>query len=67
MLSNKQIDEDENTQTEPTPPIECDHEWEVVNDSFDHEYGCEVIVFERCVLCGVERSHDPPTFDDDVI
>lgn len=31
--------------------MECDHEWEVVDDSFDHEYGCERIVFERCRLC----------------
>lgn len=51
----------------PTPSVECDHEWEVIDNSFDHEYGCEVIVFERCQLCDAERSHDPPVFDDDVI
>lgn len=45
----------------------CDHEWEVVDDSFDHEYGCEQIVFLRCELCGAETEYDPPTFDDDVI
>lgn len=51
----------------PTSSVECDHEWEVIDDSFDHEYGCEVIVFERCEFCGAERSHEPMTFDDDVI
>lgn len=67
MPSNEQIDEDKNTQTEPIPSVECDHEWEVIDDSFDHEYGCEVIVFERCQLCSAERDHEPMTFDDDVI
>lgn len=47
--------------------MECDHDWEVVDESFDHEYGCERIVFERCRLCDAEQEHDPPTFDDDVI
>lgn len=47
--------------------MECDHDWEVVDDSFDHEYGCERIVFERCRLCDAEQEYDPPTFDDDVI
>ncbi len=67
MPSNKQIDGDDNQQEEPIPSVECEHEWEVIDDSFDHEYGCEVIVFERCEFCGTERSHEPMTFDDDVI
>lgn len=46
---------------------ECDHEWEVVDDSFDHEYGTEKIVFERCVLCDAEQEHECKSFDDDVI
>ncbi len=45
----------------------CDHEWEVVDDSFDHEHGREVIVFRRCLLCDEESEYDPPQFDDDVI
>lgn len=36
-------------------PEPCDHEWECVDDSFDHENGCEQIVFQRCELCGEER------------
>lgn len=46
---------------------ECDHEWEVIDDSFDHALGCEQIVFQRCAVCGKEREYDPPRFDDDVI
>jgi len=46
---------------------ECDHEWSVVNESFDHEYGTEIIVFERCDNCDAIREHDPPRFEDDVI
>jgi len=49
------------------PVDECDHDWEVIDDSFDHEFGREVIVFERCQKCDAEREYDPPTFDDDVI
>ena len=46
---------------------ECDHDWEVIDDSFDHEFGCERIVFQRCSICDEEREYDPPRFDDDVI
>jgi len=45
----------------------CEHEWGVVDDSFDHEYGTEKIVFERCQKCDAEQKHEPPTFDDDVL
>lgn len=46
---------------------DCDHEWEVIDDSFDHEYGTEQIVFQRCVLCDAEQDYEPITFDDDAI
>jgi hypothetical protein len=45
----------------------CDHEWEVIDQSFDHEYGREVIVFRQCLTCGEEADYDPPRFDDDVL
>lgn len=63
----KSTNESNGNREEPMPSVECDHEWEVVNDSFDHEYGCEVIVFERCQLCDAERDHEPMKFDDDVM
>lgn len=44
-----------------------DHEWEVIDESFDHEYGTEKIVFERCSVCDAERMYEPQRFDDDVI
>ena len=46
---------------------ECDHEWEVIDYSFDHEYGTEKIVFERCLLCDEERDYEHRYFDDDVL
>jgi hypothetical protein len=46
---------------------QCDHELEVCNESFDHEYGCEQIWIERCFKCDEERPHEPQQFDDDVI
>lgn len=54
-------------QTVDLPEWECEHEWEFVDDSFDHEYGCERIFYERCLNCLAEREHDPPTFGDEVI
>ena len=47
----------------------CDHEWEEVDDSFDHEYGTEQIHFRRCVKCGeeteVDRHDDGPVQGED--
>lgn len=34
---------------------DCDHEWEVRDDSFDHEFGTEVIIYEKCVKCELTR------------
>ncbi len=45
----------------------CDHEWEVIDQSFDHDYGREVIVFRQCLFCDEEAVYDPPQFDDDVL
>lgn len=50
-----------------TTAVECEHDWEVVDDSFDHEFGTQKIVFERCLKCDAEQDHEPRTFDDDVI
>ena len=37
---------------------DCDHEWKLIDDSFDHEYGTEQIVFYRCQLCDAEHEYD---------
>lgn len=34
----------------------CDHDWEEVDDSFDHEYGTEQIHYRRCLKCGLEAE-----------
>lgn len=53
------------TNENPTPP--CDHLWEHVDASFDHEFGTEQIHYEECSLCGEQRPCQPSTFelDDD--
>ena len=30
----------------------CEHEWEFEDDSFDHEFGTEVIQYYVCIHCG---------------
>lgn len=45
-------------------PEECDHDYELVDDSFDHEFGTEQIVYRRCKTCGHEAEADPPSADD---
>lgn len=46
-------------------------EWEMCDESFDHEFGTEQIHYEECRLCGATRalepdwtSYDPPDLDD---
>lgn len=34
----------------------CDHNWELVDDSFSHELGAEVIRYYRCTKCEEEMS-----------
>jgi hypothetical protein len=36
----------------------CEHAWEAQDDSFSHEFGTEVVVFECCELCGETRDYD---------
>jgi len=35
-----------------------DHDWELIDDSFDHDYGVEFIQYERCFACGKMRDCD---------
>lgn len=35
---------------------ECNHDWEFCDDSFDHEFGTEVVRYDRCDKCGKTRS-----------
>ena len=42
----------------------CDHEWEFVDDSFDHEFGREVIRYWECEICG-KRTYTCPFEDEE--
>jgi hypothetical protein len=33
----------------------CDHDWHFEDDSFDHEYGTEVIRYFLCEKCGATK------------
>lgn len=45
---------------------ECDHDWETVDDSFDHEFGTETILYRKCSKCDKESEfdYDPPFYED---
>ncbi len=47
----------------------CDHDWEWVDDSFDHEYGVEQCGHWECQNCDSTNDSPAPTYDqdDDVI
>lgn len=36
----------------------CDHDLEIVDDSFDHEYGCQQQYYYRCILCDATHEED---------
>jgi len=39
---------------------ECEHDWETIDDSFDHAHGTEVALpFQRCAECGEKRDAAP--------
>ena len=40
------------------PPM-CDHEWEFIDESFDHEFGREPLHTWECQSCG-ETTHKCP-------
>lgn len=36
----------------------CDHEWKTHDDSFDHEFGTEKIVYDECEHCELRRPYE---------
>ncbi len=44
---------------------DCDHEFEFVDESFDHEFGTEVVHYMQCQKCGFVRDIEPGEFDYD--
>jgi len=51
--------------------MNCDHDYEWIDDSFDHEFGTEVCGFWECLGCGhVDENRPYPEYEpfvDDVI
>lgn len=45
----------------------CDHDWELIDESYDHEYGTETIIYYRCLLCNAEKDYEYERFEDDVL
>lgn len=37
---------------------EFDHDLECVDESFDHEFGCEQILYMACITCGATHEED---------
>lgn len=44
----------------------CDHDLELIDESFDHEYGTEYIQYMQCTKCDATNEDDPkiPSPDD---
>jgi len=42
----------------------CDHEWEFVDASFDHQFGTEHVWYDECSKCGATRDHEPSYFEE---
>ena len=40
-----------------------DHDWEFVDESFDHEYGTEQVHFWRCRHCEATKDVEPGDLD----
>ncbi len=42
-----------------------DHDWKFQDDSFDHEFGVEVIQYWECQRCGATHETSPADYADD--
>lgn len=42
--------------TTPAKCVDDDHDYELIDDSFGHEFGTEIIVYRRCKVCGHETE-----------
>lgn len=45
----------------------CDHDWQHIDDSFDHEFGTEQLHSCLCEKCGATKPYEPETFGDEAI
>ncbi len=49
---------DEVNVLKPVPEIECDHDWEMIDDSFDHAFGRQEDFYMQCIHCNDTREFD---------
>ena len=54
---------------EPGFPLceDGDHDWEFVDDSFDHEFGTERIHYWSCTKCWATKDVEAEDYDDEGI
>ena len=45
-------------------PAECDHEWVLRDDSFDHEFGTEQVFYWECQFCDATKETEAGDFHD---
>jgi len=44
--------------------VVCEHDWSMQDESFDHEFGTEVVHYFECELCGVTKPLEPGDYED---
>lgn len=42
--------------------VECDHDWQFIDDSFSHEYGTEIVVYWQCSKCDKTKNVEPDDY-----
>lgn len=52
------------TDPQPAGPEPCDHDWRLQDDSFDHEFGTEIIRYWLCEKCGETKPTCSADFGD---
>ena len=69
-VSNAQIDRPVALESVVGPQHPCyadgelDHDWQFVDESFDHAYGTERVHFWRCERCDATRGMEAGDYDD---
>jgi hypothetical protein len=60
----RKLAEHQATIKEMEKQVTCDHDWHVQDDSFGHEFGTEIIVYDLCEKCGATKQCDEVDYDD---
>ena len=45
----------------------CDHVFELVDESFDHEFGTEPVMYWRCLVCDKIEEPGPHDFEESML